>query len=367
MPYKDLHEEPFDQGTLAKLEIFADYAKAWIPTWVMASVPKIYIFDFFAGTGYDKKGIPGSAIRILEKVKEQAGNISKNKVKVHVCLNEYNKGKFELLQSACLEYMENNADVNQSVALTLRNEDFEKVFDDFFEIIKNFPCLLYLDQNGIKFLSPKYLRQFEKMSGTDFLYFVSSSYLWRFGDSKEFKSYIDIDLAQAKEDPYRLIHRNLIEQIRQQISKESELKLYPYTIKKKSNIYGIIFGASHPRAVDKFLSVSWARNKINGEADFDLDEDQAKAQLGLFDEKKLTKIERFQKIVREKILLGEIVDNFQLLIFTFSQGHIGAHASDVLKLMKRNKEIDFDGNSPLVNYDNVFKNRRKVVYRVLKE
>ena len=39
---------------IAKLEIFEDYAQAWIPTFVMQAKPVICIFDFFAGTGYDK-------------------------------------------------------------------------------------------------------------------------------------------------------------------------------------------------------------------------------------------------------------------------------------------------------------------------
>jgi len=69
MPYKDLHEEPFDQTTIAKLEIFEDYAQAWIPTFVMRGDSIICVFDFFAGTGYDINGVPGTPIRILKKNK----------------------------------------------------------------------------------------------------------------------------------------------------------------------------------------------------------------------------------------------------------------------------------------------------------
>lgn len=82
MAYKDLHSEPFDEGTIAKLEIFEDYAQAWIPTFVMQGIPEIYIFDFFAGTGYDKNGVEGSPIRILKKIKEQRGNLFQKKVKI---------------------------------------------------------------------------------------------------------------------------------------------------------------------------------------------------------------------------------------------------------------------------------------------
>ena len=51
MPYKDLHSEPFDETTITKLEIFEDYAEAWIPTFVMQrSVDEIHVFDFFEVT-----------------------------------------------------------------------------------------------------------------------------------------------------------------------------------------------------------------------------------------------------------------------------------------------------------------------------
>ena len=63
----DLHKKPFDEGTLVKLEIFGDYAQAWIPTFVMSDVRKIAIFDLFAGQGYDTNGVPGSAIRVLQE------------------------------------------------------------------------------------------------------------------------------------------------------------------------------------------------------------------------------------------------------------------------------------------------------------
>ncbi len=65
MSIKNLHDKPFDESTIAKLEIFEDYAQAWIPTFVMQGIPTICIFDFFAGTGYDKNEIAGSPIRIL--------------------------------------------------------------------------------------------------------------------------------------------------------------------------------------------------------------------------------------------------------------------------------------------------------------
>ena len=112
MAYKDLHDSPFDESTIAKLEIFEDYAQAWIPTFVMQDhISEIHIFDFFAGTGYDKNGVAGSPIRILTKIQEQKGYLFQKNVNIVVHLNEFepikkNQQKFEQLQKSCSEFME---------------------------------------------------------------------------------------------------------------------------------------------------------------------------------------------------------------------------------------------------------------------
>ncbi len=276
MAIKNLHDKPFDESTIAKLEIFEDYAQAWIPTFVMQSVGNICIFDFFAGTGYDKNGIAGSPIRILEKIKEQVVHISQKKVKVKVYLNEFDSKKFELLKRACDDYIRENEHVGTAVETHFSNEDFEDLFPKLIPIIREFPSLVYLDQNGIKFLSEKYFLELEKTQQTDFLYFVSASYFWRFGEIGEFKNHLELDMAEAKKNPYKFIHRSIIKQLKEKLPKKSKLQLYPFSIKKGANIYGIIFGASHPRAIEKFLSVAWKRNEINGEANFDIDDDSLK-------------------------------------------------------------------------------------------
>ena len=367
MPIKDLHEKPFDDSTIAKLEIFEDYAQAWIPTFVMQNVETICIFDFFAGTGYDKNGVAGSPIRLLNKIKEQVIPIFQRKVKVKVYLNEFKAQKLELLKKACAEYLEENDHVRRAIEIVYSNEDFEELFPKLLPIIKHFPSLVYLDQNGIRFLSEKYLLELEKTKQTDFLYFASSSYLWRLGELKEFKTHLDIDMSKVKKEPYKFVHRSVIKQLKKKLPSNTQLKLYPFSLKKGASIYGIIFGASHPRAVDKFLSIAWKRNELNGEANFDIDDDNLKSQGLLFDNQPLTKKQAFQKNVKDKVLKKEITNNFDLFNFSLEEGHIGSHAADEIKKMKKNGEVFFEGTSPFITYEQVYKNKRKIDYTVLKK
>lgn len=371
MPHKDLHDKPFDQTTKAKLEIFEDYAQAWLPTFVMRGDEAVCVFDFFAGTGYDKNGVEGSPIRILKTIKSQIQHIFQKKVKVKVFLNEWEpkkqQNKFASLQESCNEYLNAYPEVRRAIELNLYNEDFEVLFPKFLPTIKLYPSLVYLDQNGIKFLSDKYFLELEKAPQTDFLYFVSASYFWRFGNSEEFKMHLDIDIEAAKKDPYKFIHRNVIDQLKKRLPKASTLRLYPFSLKKGANIHGIVFGASHPRAVDKFLSIAWKRNTVNGEANFDIDGDRAKAQVLLFEEAKPTKIDKFKEGLRIEILNGRLRNNLEVLNFAYESGHIGTHAAECLKEMKRNKEIDFEGVSPLITYENVYKINRRVEYKIIKD
>jgi len=129
MAYKDLHDEPFEESTIAKLEIFEDYAQAWIPTFVMQGKPVICIFDFFAGTGYDKSGIPGSPIRLLKKIQEQKGHLFQKNVTVVLYLNEFEpnkkqQNKFEQLKESCKDFMDKDKSLANKVEIKLFNEDF---------------------------------------------------------------------------------------------------------------------------------------------------------------------------------------------------------------------------------------------------
>ena len=373
MGCKNLHDEPFDQSTICKLEIFEDYAKAWIPTFVMqAHISEIHIFDFFAGTGYDKNEIQGSPIRILEMLKKQQGNLFQQKVNVVVHFNEFEptkrkQRKFDKLKIACSNFLDKNKNLENRIAIKYYNEDFEKLFPKVFPLINKNPSLVYLDQNGIKFLSEKYFLELEKTKQTDFLYFVSSSYFWRFGEKKEFKIHIDIDMKEAKKQGYKLIHRNITEQLRKKLPSNTKLKLYPFSIKKGANIHGIIFGASHPRAVDKFLSIGWKRNDINGDANFDIDEDNKKCQLSLFEDEQLTKVESFQEKVSQLILQAKIRNNFQLLDYVYNQGHIPKHATECLKKLKKEGKVTYEGRSPLITYDNVYKKKKRMDYKVVEK
>ncbi len=371
MPYKDLHSEPFNETTITKLEIFEDYAEAWIPTFVMQKdIDEIHVFDFFAGPGYDQNEVPGSPIRLLKKIESYLGLFMSQKTKIVLHLNEFEPGKarqekFELLKQNVEEFLVDHPKLKYYVSVEYYNEDAETLFFTLLPKIRSFPSLVYLDQNGVKFISKQFIQELEKLKTVDFIYFVSSSYFWRLGGTEEFKRVLDFDMDELKKGAYRNIHRTVIDALKKELPDRTTLKLFPFSLKKGPNIYGIIFGAKHFRAVDKFLDIAWKRNETNGEADFDIDQDKSKVQIDLFGGRKLTKVETFKTELQELILSGELKNNSDVLVHVYESGHYHKHATEVLKALKKEGKIDYDGKTPGINYDNVFKKKNIVSYKII--
>ncbi len=369
MGYIDLHSKPFDEGTLKKLEFFEDYTKSWLPTFVMYGAKNIHIFDLFAGPGYDQNKIPGSPIRILNTIYDQIGNIFSKRTHITLHFNEYEpkkktQAKFELLKENCKDFLNKHPRLKHCTEIKYYNQDAGLLFNSLLLELKKYPSLLFLDQNGVRFISKEYINLLKSIRTLDFLYFVSSSYLKRFGTTEEFKKVIPFTKRELQEIEWNNIHREVVSKLEGIIGDDSDLRLYPYSIKKSGNIYGLIFGASHPLAVDKFLKIAWKKNETNGEADFDIDDDKNKYQPDLFFGKRLTKIEKFEKELEEKILKSTITNNKEALDFTYKTGNYYKYASDLILNLKRKGKIYFDGNTSGVNYDNVYKKKNLVNYRL---
>lgn len=371
MPGKNIHKDPFDEGTITKLEIFQRYAREWLPTFVTSHREELYIFDFFSGTGYDVEGVPGSPIRILMEIKGQIENIKTHEIHIHAFFNEYNKKKYESLKESCKTFMKENPQFVPFVTLHLYNKDFEVLYDELEPIIGISPSLVYLDQNGIKFIADRYFMSLLGKKRTDFFYYLSSSFFIRFGKTPEFKRIVpQATIEEIREKPYKYIHNEILNYLQSKVPQGSEVKLYPFTIKKKAGVYGIIFGATHIRAADKFLRLAWKMNDVNGAANFDIDDDFAKDQLvlPLFDEPQpIKKVDAFKRDLREKILAGIITNNKEAFDFTIDRGHVGSQAKEEIADLKKKKLITYEGGAPKVNYEAAYQKNEIVKYKIVKK
>ncbi len=183
---------------------------------------------------------------------------------------------------------------------------------------------------------------------------------WRFADTAEFQKVLPISKDELKGKNHFEIHRTVLQKLKETLPTKTSLKLFPFSLQKAPNVYGIIFGAKHFLAVSKFLDITWKRNATNGEADFDIDGEISNGQLPLFSEQKLTKITKFQIEFSDLLIHGKLTTNREALFFAYQNGHIPKHASDLVKDLKKVGVIDYLGKSPCITYDQVEKNRRIV-------
>jgi len=363
MPAKNLHSKPFDDGTITKLEIFEKYAEAWIPTFVMMGASELHIFDFFAGPGYDINDVTGTPIRLIKTIEKFQIHFLQKKSKVVLHLNELYKEKFLLLEGNCNAVFSENPKFKYYLEIRYYRKDAKKLFEELFPIISSNPSLVFLDQNGIKLASQEYFDKFSALKKVDFLYFISSSYFKWLHKTKEFKRVLDVDPTSIKN---KYMHEFIVGKLVERLPANTELKIFPFSIAKNQNIFGIVFGSKSYAAVDKYLTLAWKVNSINGNANFDIEEDIEKETQPLLLGKKLpTKIEKFEDDFEKLILGRELKNNFESLVYTYSRGHIAKHAQDVMTRMKKEKKVNFDSKTPGISYQFAIKDKRIVDYEVL--
>ncbi len=255
----------FDDATRKKLEIFRSYAREWLPVFLVSKKPmcrRVCLFDFFAGQGCDDAGVPGSPLILLEELRRYGSRTvegvssevhftDKNGLNVRQLRANIESRGFELPPGSRVEALEFGDAFRESLP-TLRARDTAK--------------LVLLDQFGVGLVTDDVFAELVRAPFCDFIFFISSSTLHRFRDHPAIKQ----ELGPV--DDYHSVHRAVLEYFRSLLPDNLEYYLAPFSFKKGSNIYGLIFGSGHLLGIDKFLSVAWAQDESTGEANFDITE-----------------------------------------------------------------------------------------------
>ena len=366
MTSKDLHKQPFSEETITKLDIFQKYLESWLPVAIQSPfITEVNICDFFAGIGRDIKGTDGSPIRIIKTIKKFEDTILKQKLKIHILFNEYILAKYQQLCDCISKEQEALKNLDSNLYIEIFNQDFKELFVSKKLSLENHFNLVFLDQSGIKQITEEIFLYLTKFHKTDFMFFISSSAFKRFASDASFQKYFpDIDLQKLSMTSQSGMHRLILQYYRSKIPKESQLKLYPFTIKKGRNIYGLIFGSNHPLGVEKFLNIAWNTNELNGEANFDIDEDWKSAQMLLFGNRKLSKKEKFQLELKEFILSKKEVSNKEVYDFTLENEHIIKNALPVIKELVGKNKISYMGHHN-ISYNKCYKSNEIKKFKVL--
>lgn len=359
------HIDEFDSATLTKLKIYEEYLLNWLPVFIQLSKAnsafKINIFDFFSGPGSDGAGQDGSplvAIKTCLKFKEM---LAEKNQQVTLYFNDDNPNNIAQLEASITELS-----LPENIIISINCNDFSHAFEIYSSKMKSAANLLFMDQFGIKHVGKSIFQKLISLPKTDILFFMSSSYLLRFSKKDEFKKHLDFDKYVNSLTKSTDVHRKVVEMYRDMVPKDIEYYLAPFTLKKQSspNIYGLIFGSSNLIGIHKFLKITWSLDIVNGEANFDLDDDRLACTTGqsdfFKDDEKSTKVESFQKDLEELLLEGSLTSDKEVFKYSIMRGFLPTkHSREVMKKLQDKGEIDVIGGIRLG--EDCLRNPREIV------
>lgn len=205
--------------------------------------------------------------------------------------------------------------------------------------------LLFIDQCGVDHVTSDIFLRLVRSPACDFLFFLSSSTLYRFRDHPAIKQKI------TRPDDYYQVHQAALDYYRSLLPSPFEYFLAPFSIKKGPNIYGIIFGSAHPLGMDKFLQVAWKEDAINGEADFDINRDDLPLgeMLLPLDVFRPSKITAFERDLEQRLRGGHLRNELDVVHVCFGHGVRRQQAQSVLAKLKAEGVIGADFRVPQIS------------------
>lgn len=357
---KDINKKQFTEETELKLDIFRECFREWYPVFVNAPfIQRIYIYDMFAGSGYDQIGNPGSPLILLEEAKGDKEQYCKHMLNgnyphVYFAFNEKKKDKVEELKTnvskklaTCnLTCKYEKCVFQENKNLFFRNDDFKNLITNtnLLNILNNnnYAKFILLDQYGFIQISDDIFKQLVNAPKTDFIFFIASSFLRRFSSLGLVKKYFQDHSIEFDTDKPQDCHRNVAKYFRSLVPWDKEYYIHHFTIKKNSNYYGLIFGTNHTLGMEKFLKVCWKHDRFAGESNFNINYDFEEGSL-FFEPNAPNKIKNAKDEISKMILGGVIRSNKEGLKYTLKLGCDPKIFVEVAQSMINKGEISIDG------------------------
>jgi len=343
----EFHKHEFTNETLLKLEIFQGYTREWLPVFLSggAAVTHVNVFDFFAGPGADTSGEPGSPLIIASEVKAYLDDTTRPHASgqmVRLVFNDKIQRKCALLKGHLAGHTG-----DPRFIVEVWNLDFAEAYARALPLIrdKESANLIIMDQFGFRHVTPEVLRELTACPRTDIIFFVSSSHIRRFISADEIRRHVSMPAEQLRRVSNTEIHRFLCREYYQRMLPPGlDYNLVPFSIRKGANIYGLVFGTGSLLGLEKFLRVCWSKDKVSGDANFNIDHDLLRdqpGQLALFDEDRVPKKQhRFEHDLREFLRSAKDATNCDTYRYTLKDGFLPRHAGDILKQWQAAGELD---------------------------
>lgn len=354
---KDINKFEYAKETKLKLDIFRECFREWFPVFLHNQfISRLYVYDMFAGSGKDSEGHLGSPLILLQEAKgderKHCEYLHKtNKPSVIFGFNEKLKRKSEeLKQNVKMEFEQcfKNCPFNNCLyynSYFIGAFDFQKLIQNqkVCNILENksYGKFILLDQYGFKQIKDDTFLKLVNSPKTDFIFFIASSFIKRFKKLPAIIAYFEENKIIFDESQPKECHRVITNYFRGLIPKEKEYYLHSFTIRKRTNYYGLIFGTNHSLGMEKFLRVCWKNDKMAGESNCNINNDFEKDTL-FYNPQTSNKKEKISELIKEKIITGEISNNIEGLKFALKNGCEAKLFVDIIEPMIH-KKIEIDG------------------------
>lgn len=269
----------FDEDTLLKLSLFRGYIREWLPVFLtnpnyaQSGWNEILIIDGFSGPGKDSEGHQGSPSIILDEIRNYYSEHQDiaSPVQINIVFNDCNPEHIRQLSQNVQDLLAEIKKYHQNTSLAFKTLPFDKFWQEYESQIKQpSPCLVILDQYGMKAVTREVFQTLTGSQRTDFLFFVPSSYFKRFGSVDVVQNIVPFDISDIQDIEHSDVHEFICEKYRGLISDDATFYLAPFSIQQNrpGNIYGIIFGSGNLLGLEKFLKVAWDNDEMTGGRNF---------------------------------------------------------------------------------------------------
>ena len=354
MATKTFYTKPFDKATKTKVEIFSAYLNEALPVFIHQKYwEEIFIYDLFAGQGFDEQGEFGTAFNILKGVSQHCKAIIENKKKLYVILNDkeckdalsHNVNNFLI---NCKKNCENQNCILDDKHLIINDKDFREYFNQIIypnlKKKKDAMKLIFLDPFNF-IMDSDLFGKLTSLPKTDFMCFIPTTFLRRLPNELTFKRFIDDYNLTFSQTNYKHSHRIIAQYIRKLIPDSKEYYIGHFSIEKLQeqgsgkNYYGLIFGSNSIFAAEKFQRVCWKLDTISGEADFNIDNEPTYGgNKDLFNMPPL-KIEKIEKEIKDLIITKKVKTDIDVYKFAVKNCCLPKHAASILKQLMKDKII----------------------------
>lgn len=331
----------FTEDTNVKLELYEDYLTEWLPVFISSPKPfkkTLNILDLFCGPGQDEEGTLGSpliALKVLNKYEELVLN---TEVQINLYFNDKSS---EYLEQLKLNIKKFGYD-SENIQIHYSCSDFEEFYPMIKGITKNSANLLFLDQFGVKYINQDKFESLVLLPVVDLIFFISSSTFKRFHNDENVNKIIGKESQEIQAMDFYKIHRLVHEAYSNFVPKGHSYGLAPFSIKKGTNVYGLIFGSGHPLGMEKFLDICWLKDETTGEANFDIQGDiinKKAPTLFANEDQEVSKIDAFKSRLKESILNAQLKTDLDIYLYAINEGFTNKHIIPVIQELKAEKEI----------------------------